>query len=38
MQDIIKLKNFDILLATHSAAIINGNWDLTVSLKGGDDE
>ncbi len=38
MQDIIKLRGFDILLATHSAAIINGNWDLTVSLRGGHDE
>ncbi len=38
MQDIIKVRGFDILLATHSAAIINGNWDLTVSLRGGHDE
>jgi predicted ATP-binding protein involved in virulence len=34
MKDIIALRNFDILIATHSPSIINGNWDLTVSLKG----
>ncbi len=34
MNDIIKLRNFDVLLATHSPSIINGNWDLTVSLTG----
>ena len=37
MQDIIRLRNFDILLATHSSAIINGNWGITVSLKGGNE-
>ncbi len=34
MEDIIKLRNFDILLATHSPAIINGNWEITQSLNG----
>lgn len=34
MKDIIKLRKLDILVATHSPAIINGNWDLTVALKG----
>jgi ABC-type transport system involved in cytochrome c biogenesis ATPase subunit len=34
MKDIIALRNFDILIATHSPSIINGEWDLTVSLKG----
>ncbi|MEM7182581.1 MAG: AAA family ATPase, partial [Spirochaetota bacterium] len=34
MKEIIKLRNFDILIATHSPQIINGNWDLTVELKG----
>ncbi len=32
MKDIIKLRNFDIVVATHSPAIINGNWDLTIKL------
>jgi predicted ATP-binding protein involved in virulence len=34
MKEIIKLRPFDILVATHSPAIINGNWDLTIQLKG----
>ena len=34
MKDIIKLRNFDIIVATHSPAIINGNWDLTIKLDG----
>ena len=38
MQDIIKLRGFDIMIATHSPSIINGNWDLTVSLRGGSNE
>ena len=38
MDDIINLRGFDILLATHSPSIINGNWDLTVSLKGENDD
>ena len=33
MYDIIKIKNFNILIATHSPAIIDGNWDLTVELE-----
>lgn len=33
MKEIIKLRNFDILVATHSPSIINGNWDLTIQLK-----
>ncbi len=32
LEDIIKIRNFDILLATHSPSIINGNWNLTVEL------
>lgn len=38
MQEIIKLRGFDMLVATHSPSIINGNWDLTVSLKGKEEE
>lgn len=38
MEDIIKLRNFDILLATHSPAIINGNWEITQSLDGYEEE
>jgi predicted ATP-binding protein involved in virulence len=34
MKEIINLRPFDILVATHSPAIINGNWDLTIQLKG----
>jgi predicted ATP-binding protein involved in virulence len=35
MKDIIKLRNFDILVATHSPAIVNGQWDeLTINLNG----
>lgn len=34
LESIIKVRHFDILLATHSPSIINGNWDLTVSLQG----
>ncbi len=34
MQDIIKLRNFDIVLATHSPSIVNGNWSMTVALTG----
>ena len=33
-QDILKLANFDVLIATHSPDIINERWDLTVELKG----
>jgi predicted ATP-binding protein involved in virulence len=34
MKDIIGLRGFDVLIATHSPSIINGEWDLTVSLEG----
>jgi predicted ATP-binding protein involved in virulence len=34
LQAIIKLGNFDVLLATHSPSIIDDRWDLTVGLKG----
>ena len=34
LEEINKVRHFDILLATHSPSIINGNWDLTVSLQG----
>lgn len=34
MREIIELKRFDLLVATHSPSIINGEWDLTVELKG----
>lgn len=33
MSEIVKLRNFDILIATHSPQIINGNWNLTVELE-----
>jgi predicted ATP-binding protein involved in virulence len=34
LQDIAKLANIDILMATHSPDIIQDRWDLTVELKG----
>jgi len=34
MQEITKLANVDILMATHSPDIIQDRWDLTVELKG----
>lgn len=34
MTEIIKLRGFDLLVATHSPSIINGRWDITVSLTG----
>lgn len=34
LRAIIKLANFDVLLATHSPSIIDDRWDLTVGLKG----
>ena len=34
LQNIAKLRNFDVLLATHSPEIISDRWDLTVELKG----
>lgn len=32
LQEIIKIRNFDVLIATHSPSIIDENWDLTVEL------
>jgi predicted ATP-binding protein involved in virulence len=34
LREIIKLANFDVLLATHSPDIIDDSWDLTVELQG----
>ncbi len=34
LQDIVKLADLDILMATHSPDIIQDRWDLTVELKG----
>ncbi len=34
LQKIMQLVSFDVLIATHSPAIINDRWDLTVELKG----
>jgi len=34
LQEIIKLADLDILMATHSPDIIQDRWDLTVELKG----
>jgi predicted ATP-binding protein involved in virulence len=34
LQAIIKLADFDVLIATHSPSIIEDRWDLTVELKG----
>jgi predicted ATP-binding protein involved in virulence len=34
LQEITKLANFDVLIATHSPQIIHDRWDLTVELKG----
>jgi predicted ATP-binding protein involved in virulence len=36
LQEITKLANLDILMATHSPDIIQDRWDLTVELKGSD--
>jgi energy-coupling factor transporter ATP-binding protein EcfA2 len=33
-QEIAKLAELDILIATHSPSLINNRWDLTVELKG----
>jgi len=33
IKEIIKLKNIDIVIATHSPQIINDRWDLTVNLE-----
>ena len=34
LRAIIKLANFDVLLATHSPDLIDDSWDLTVELQG----
>ena len=34
LQEITKLVEFDVLIATHSPLIINERWDLTVELEG----
>ncbi len=34
LQEITKLAEFDVLIATHSPQIIHDRWDLTVELKG----
>lgn len=34
VQQVIKLSEFDVLIATHSPQIINDRWDLTVKLLG----
>lgn len=34
LQEIIRLSNFDVLIATHSPQIIYDRWDLTVELRG----
>lgn len=33
LEKIMKLLNFDVMVATHSPAIINGRWDLEVGLQ-----
>ncbi|AKB86184.1 AAA family ATPase [Methanococcoides methylutens] len=38
LQSITELAGFDILIATHSPQIIHDRWDLTVELRGRDDE
>ena len=34
IQEIANIRNFDVLIATHSPQIISDRWDLTVELKG----
>jgi len=34
IQEIARIRNFDVLIATHSPQIISDRWDLTVELKG----
>jgi predicted ATP-binding protein involved in virulence len=34
LQQIIRLSEFDVLIATHSPQVINDRWDLTVELNG----
>ena len=38
LEEITKLSQFNVLIATHSPQIIQNRWDLTVELKGPDDE
>ena len=38
LENITKLSNFDVLIATHSPQIIHERWDLTVKLTGPKDE
>lgn len=38
LQQVIKLSEFDVLIATHSPQIINDRWDLTVPLLGPGDQ
>ena len=38
LQDIIRLADFDVLIATHSPQIIHDRWDLTVELQGPSNE
>ncbi len=33
MAEVVKIRNFDILIATHSPSIIDDNWHLTVELE-----
>ncbi|MCK5719976.1 MAG: AAA family ATPase, partial [Thiomargarita sp.] len=33
MKDIINLREFDVIISTHSPQIIDDRWDLTVELK-----
>lgn len=33
LEQVVQLRSFDVLIATHSPQIINGKWDLTVELK-----
>lgn len=35
LQEIIKIQNMPVVIATHSPQIIGGNWDLTVDLEEG---
>lgn len=34
IREIVQLANIDVLIATHSPQIINGEWELTVALEG----
>lgn len=38
IQEIIKLRRIDVVIATHSPQIINERWDLTVNLKASENE